>query len=303
MRVGKPIFFIGVPRSGTTIIFETFCAHQDLAWFSNYFTRVPCCPSVSFLSRLADYPWLRGQEQTRAEHRSLLKRCQIIPVENYTVWVKYGRTDFAVDYLLDAKADDSEKQRLDRIINKVLCYHGKRRFVAKLTGPARISYLNSLFPDALFIHIIRDGRAVVNSLMNVKFWIDGGGVVAPYWNNGLQSRYIEEWEASGRSKLVLAAVQWKNIIELARAESGALDGHRYLEVRYEDFMDNPEATLTRLNEFCGLSQSSSQRRYLLKNARLKDMNSKYRERFNQDELDALNIAMQDALVTNGYEPV
>jgi hypothetical protein len=47
----------------------------------------------------------------------------------------------------------------------------------KITGPSRISHLNSIFPDTLFVHIIfvyiifvhiiRDGRALANSLLKV----------------------------------------------------------------------------------------------------------------------------------------
>ena len=34
MEIYKPIFLIGVPRSGTTLLNNIICRHKDLAWFS-----------------------------------------------------------------------------------------------------------------------------------------------------------------------------------------------------------------------------------------------------------------------------
>ena len=67
----------------------------------------------------------------------------------------------------------------------VLRYHGKARFAAKLTGPARISYVSSIFPEARFVHVVRDGRAVVQSLMKVEFWGARDRMTRPAWENGL----------------------------------------------------------------------------------------------------------------------
>ena len=44
----KPIFFIGVPRSGTTIIYEQFSKHSDLAWLSNFSAKYPRMTWINF---------------------------------------------------------------------------------------------------------------------------------------------------------------------------------------------------------------------------------------------------------------
>ena len=48
----SPLFFIGAPRSGTTIIFEAVARHPDLAWISNYCSRFPNCPRMGFVQRI-----------------------------------------------------------------------------------------------------------------------------------------------------------------------------------------------------------------------------------------------------------
>ena len=39
--VDRPIFFVGMPRSGTTLVFEAVAAHEDLAWLSQHVQRAP----------------------------------------------------------------------------------------------------------------------------------------------------------------------------------------------------------------------------------------------------------------------
>ena len=39
--VDRPIFFVGAPRSGTTVLFEIFAARDELAWPSQYLERAP----------------------------------------------------------------------------------------------------------------------------------------------------------------------------------------------------------------------------------------------------------------------
>jgi Sulfotransferase family len=299
MQIEKPIFLIGVPRSGTTIIFEVFSAHEHLGWFSNLFDRYPRFPCVSVLSRLANFSWFRGHKKQEYQ-RTPTRPYQILPEETYSVWEMYGRKEFPSDYLLNVQASEVEKQRLHKLIAKILMYQGKKRFANKLTGPSRIGYLNSIFPDALFIHIIRDGRAVVHSLMNVDFWSEKGGLVKPFWDNGLSDKYIQEWEQSRRSPLILAAVQWRNIIELTRTESRILEGDRYMELRYEDFLQHPEDSVSKINKFCLLPPAESQREYLLSKIGLKDMNEKYLGAFRPDELVTLTATMKDLLLDLGY---
>ena len=275
-------------------MFETFAAHEDVGWFSNWFDRCPKAPLISVLSRLADFEWFRGHKKQDFQ-KTPTRRFQVIPEETYVIWEVYGRKSFTSDYLLDVEATDEEKQRLRGLVAKVLTYHGKKRFANKLTGPLRISYLNSVFPDALFVHIIRDGRAVVHSLMHVDFWKEKSGFAKPFWDNGLSEKYLCEWEKYDRSPLALAAVQWRNVIELGRKESDRLSRDQYLEIRYEDFVLDPGDATQKLNAFCSLSPSETQRQYLATQVGVKDMNTKYLEAFKRDELVMLNDIMKDLL--------
>ncbi len=84
--------------------------------------------------------------------------------------------------------------------------------------------LARMHPRARFIHVIRDGRAVVNSLMKVN------------WSNPKTGQSL--WYCASVDK---AALYWAENIKQIRAQSPGPE--RYYELRYEDLVSSPEATM------------------------------------------------------------
>lgn len=297
--LNRPIFFIGAPRSGTTIIFESFSSHENLSWFSNWFHKHPTAPIVSLLSRLTFLPISRG---AKAYSRHRLLRHFPYASECYPVWQNLCGEKFLFDFLLEKTANEIETKKTIHFIKKVMLFQGKDRFTAKITGPSRITFLNSIFPDAIFVHIIRDGRAVVNSLMKVGFWKRDGGYKNPWWTNGLTDEDMEVYENHDKSPLALAAVQWRRIIYAARNEALGISEDRYLEIKYEDFMNNPYDSMSKLLDRCALKPSSRVYNYM-RPIRFKNMNFKYTQSIRNDHIAMLNDIMGDLLIELGYSVV
>ena len=259
----KPVFFIGMPRSGSTIVFETFSVHEALGWLSNYSKRAPNWPVLNTVVRLVDNRWwcIRGAKVQGQEVR-LLNWILPRPQEAYPFWEEHVGHRFLSNFMRGEVVRVNERQKLRRVIERTLRFQGKRRFVAKVTGPPRIAYLQSIFPDAQFIHVIRDGRAVVQSLLKVGFWKEKGGLERPFWEGGLDEEELALWNESSRSPAVLAALQWRKVINSAREESAKLSKESYLEIKYEDFVGSPHSLLRRAMSFCGLSDSQRVHRYV-----------------------------------------
>ena len=98
--------------------------------------------------------------------------------------------------------------------------------------------LDQLFPDAKFIHIIRDGRAVFISA----------------WHHNVRSR-DENLEKLGFDDfLEITAREWSDRVRRARA-AGLRLGGRYLEIRYEDLAADPGSWMKRTLDFLGASSS------------------------------------------------
>ncbi|HWH36066.1 MAG TPA: sulfotransferase [Acidimicrobiales bacterium] len=118
------------------------------------------------------------------------------------------------------------------------CYaasRGKTRYGDKT--PLHVLHLPELartFSDARFVHIIRDGRDVALSYLDVPW--------------GAES--VEE-----------AAFLWKRAVETGRRDGRALGPQRYLEVRYEDLVDDPEGTVRQLCRFLELDFDPAMLRY------------------------------------------
>jgi hypothetical protein len=141
---------------------------------------------------------------------------------------------------------------------------------------------------------------VVHSLSNVDFWRTRGGIDTPWWEGGLPDDYIEQWNASNRDPGVLAAVQWKNIIEIARREKSLLQENQYMEIRYEGFMDSPHTVLSNIYAMVGLKDSKRAHDYLDKRSRLRNMNFKYKTDMSVESIKLISDAMQPLLRELGY---
>jgi hypothetical protein len=299
--VDRPIFFVGMPRSGTTLVFEAVAAHEDLAWLSQHVQRAPRIPAVAALSRLTGATHRMRRSVGRSDQlRPSLERLRIGPVEAYGFWEDCCGEKFRYDYLLGVKASPEEREEVRSRISRVMRYHGKSRFAAKVTGPGRIAYLTSIFPDARFVHVIRDGRAVVSSLLRVRFWRERNRMNEPAWRNGLTAEDLADWDRYDRSALALAAVQWRRVVETTRAEGERVAADRYGEIHYEQFVGSPHSVLEAVEGFCELASSASAERFLDSRFELRDMNLQWRTHFDADEVEILDELIGPTLSGVGY---
>ncbi len=97
--------------------------------------------------------------------------------------------------------------------------------------PAHVLYMREVkktIPEALFVHIIRDGRDVALSLEKT-------GWVSPF-----------PWDRS--RSLLVAGVWWEWIVNQGRREGRAV-GSDYMEVRFEDLVTRPHETLPVIGSF------------------------------------------------------
>lgn len=296
--IKKPIFFIGAPRSGTTILFEAFAVHEELAWFSNFMNKFPNWPYTALLSRLSigGFRGAKKQGNRRIQLRNLIP----FPAECYPVWEKCCGSEFLTDFLINNKAHENKRKNTIEYVATVLKFQGKRRFATKLTGPSRIGYIRSIFPDAKFIHIIRDGRAVVNSLFHVDFWLKNRGLSKPWWHGGLTDEDTAVWKQRGKSPAALAALQWRRIIIWAREEARSLGNEQYIEVKYEDFIEQPNLVITQMFKFGCLSNSLQAHRYIKKKSGLKSNNYKYSRQMKKEDISIINEVAGDILSALGY---
>lgn len=262
----KPIIIIGSGRSGTTIISEIIFRHEDLAWPSNYQERFPAKPQVNLIRNVFDNPlWQKHGQKPQLNDVSRVNKILFKPAEAYKFWehITGNRIDFSRGFLLNERATDEEKEKIRDAFAKMVSYQRRKKLALKITGPSRIGYLKSIFPDAIFINITRDPIPTIQSWLNVDFWQDKGK--NQLWWTGAYSDSEIKWSKRNAVKPeLMAALQYKKIMQTARDE---VIRHRVscLNVRYEEFVESPASVVSRILKFAGLQMSPQIENYLKKN--------------------------------------
>ncbi len=134
---------------------------------------------LNYLRRLLDNDWWRvlgEKNQGKGDRTPLLNYLAPRPAEAYPFWESVTRRDinFSRDFLLNVTATREEEMRIRQAVSKIVAYQKRKRFSMKTTGPDRIRYLKSIFPEAIFVNIVREIDATVASLLNIPFWEDLG---------------------------------------------------------------------------------------------------------------------------------
>ncbi|MGH2692155.1 MAG: sulfotransferase family protein [Actinomycetota bacterium] len=213
-------FLVGRGRSGTTLVRAMFDSHPEMA----------VVDESHFLV------WL-GRSRRRYESDRGLR---IEPfLRDLTRHVGFRRSWLELEgEVRRSFADMPPANCPDAIRHLYRLYaasRGKTRYGDKT--PIHVLHLDllaELFPEARFVHVIRDGRNASLSYMGLPF---------------------------GPSSLWEAALHWKRYVIAGRKAGRRLGPGRYREVRYEELVDRPEGIVRELCEFVGLTFDTSMLNY------------------------------------------
>jgi hypothetical protein len=177
---------------------------------------------------------------------------------------------------------------------------GRPVFVHKFTGWPRSGFVQASLPGARFINVVRDGRAVVNSWLQMQWWLGYRGPAA--WHYGpLPPAYAAEWEASGRSFVTLAGLAWKILMDAFEAARARIPADHWLDLHYEDFLSDPRSHLERMLRFVGLEWNAAFERGLARTSFRTDRQRAYRDEIDGAQLTLLERSLGDHLARWGYE--
>lgn len=287
-----PVFIVGAGRSGTTVFFDLFTSHSDFGLFTNYDDLLSSTPFVGLIRRLFDDKGGQCLGQRR-DYSCVTDFSSLRPrkTEAYRFWRRYAGPEFVRSYLWSRRPSVTTVARVQGKIDRLCRWQGRERFAAKLTGPGRIGYLREIFPDARFIHIVRDCHSQVHSTLNVGFWKAGGGLERLWWNQdlpGFLEGHLHAAEASG-DPVALAAAQWRSVVDSIREESRlVLKPTEYREIAYESFVEEPARCVLELWDWLGLEEDQRAIARLRGFPVRKDANEKWRQAFTDEQKDTLS---------------
>ena len=117
------------------------------------------------------------------------------------------------------------------VMGEICALQGAERWAENSPeGVLHLPAIKNQIPDALVVHIIRDGRDVATSLSKL--------------------RYVRAFPWEDRHSLIGCGIYWEWIVNRARAY-GRTAGADYMEVHFEDLLARPQGTLDQIGQFIG----------------------------------------------------
>lgn len=224
----RPIFIVGAPRSGSTLLFETLAASEQISTVGGEaHWLVESIPELR--------PGAPGVESNRlgAEHYS--------------------------EALAEAIANQLSAQLKDNR-GRPVSPESPLRFLEKTPKNAlRVPFFDRIFPDAMFIFLWRDPRENLSSIMEA--WRSGD------WKtyNGLDGFegpwsliLPPAWAAMrGKSLEEIAAFQWESTNRILLDDLGVLRRERWTHLTYANLISDPAATISSICDFAGIECTGS----------------------------------------------
>lgn len=286
-------FMIGTGRCGSSAFHEILARHPEVGFISNLDDRTAC-------GRLLT-PWNNRILRAVPPALTVKGRPRFAPSEGY------GILAAEVSPALCRPLQDLTEQdltpwlatRLRRAFHARADRQSTRVFSHKFTGWPRTGLLGAAFPGSRVVHVVRDGRAVANSFLQMPWW--GGYEGVGSWRYGpLPREYDQAWERSGRSFPVLAALTWRILMDAYdRAEQAAAPG-TWLTVRYEDVLADPRKHFDRILDHVGLEWSPAFEAGLRRQRLHVSDVDRYRRDLDRHDVAAMDEVLEPTLERYGY---
>ncbi|HET7203586.1 MAG TPA: sulfotransferase [Steroidobacteraceae bacterium] len=288
-------FLVGAGRSGTTLLYKLLCLHPQVAYISNYENRLGWFPeglATGAVSRRLDaklHAWFNRGGNAYFIDRPWLKKLFPTPNEGESVFRASGVPLFPQPGDLP---DRATAERLRKRFERMRTRAHAAVFLSKRTANnRRIPYLSAIFPAARYVHLVRDGREVTQSLSTVEWW-DGHTV----WWDG---RTPVEMERSGESRLAICARNWVRELEELRAQLQAVPAGHLLELRFEELLREPIAQLERVVRFLGL-EFTPQYRAAIASLQLRPVRARWGSEWDDRQLECVLREARPMLRQLGY---
>ena len=237
-----PVFIVGVPRSGTTLLYQLMMSAFKFAYIPNVANTWYQCPITATRWALR---WCQPYQSLFASRHGYEQGC-LAPSEAGNIWNRWfpyeKREGF--NYTPAGWLSDSAQQEIVRCVAHIEQLFDAPFLTKNVKMSVRIAALREMFPGALFIHISRDPLDAALSLLvvrrkNNKEW----------WS--VLPREYAELEALPELEQVCKQVYFteQNILDDVKGISD-----RVHSLPYSTVCSQPHLTITELSQYFNQSE-------------------------------------------------
>ncbi len=271
IRIDRPIFIVGMPRSGSTAFHRVISGHPSLATTTHVTRKAP-----------VNLPVLKLISLFVRDHK---------PGEAGSMWDRFVTEQS--DVLRASDVTPECRRYYIKAVENVLRLYDRPRFVSKCPrNGLRMEFLREIFPDAIFVNLVRDGRAVCRSVLERR---KSAGDLRVWWD--ARPPEWKKWEREEPAASV--AHQWRDVVKFVHDIGQTFPDNQYTEIRYEDFTRDPVALLDKVCRFCGIPWSDEGMRQATRD--IENRNDKWEKAFSPAEVATMNDIMDDMLKFYGYQ--
>jgi len=233
--VGPQLFILGLPRSGTTLIYQYVVHRLAVSYFSNGVGRYPRSPCfTTMVQRLC-----HGDYHSDFQSNYGKVSGPMAPREAGSFWGRFFDPDNYVEY---PSLSAPQIRILRKSVACVQAIFGGAPFANKnVKHLLRIAALARLFPESRFLFVERDRVNVALSLLRGRFETLED---ASEW---LSARPTDYDSLKNLPVIEQIAGQLNSLDRRARADLSQLDPNRILRISYEAFCDRPECLTEKLD--------------------------------------------------------
>ena len=266
MKIKDPVYIIGCPRSGTTLLFtilsaakEFWTSHSESHYVWSYF--VPDPRDEMFSVYLTDKDYKEGDDE-------IIEKAYLGRVFRNSFFRDFAKYAF---YNRLRKLFIPFYQLWRMLFTALRLSFGGHIRVLDKTPPNtfRVGFLAKAFPSAKFIYLTRNGITNTSSLIegwkstgrfNFKFreFHDFNKDIKIKGYNGNVWKFTNPpgWEGyMNKSLEEVCAFQWVAAHEKSIEAFEKMDNSRFLQVKYEDLIANPPKAIQEICKFLEIDYS------------------------------------------------
>lgn len=296
---------VGTGRCGSTLVQELLARHPAVGFVSGFDDKLPRLNLTGrFNGPLYRRSAPRPAGMTSLGHSQRLierGRLRVAPSEAYQLLDRHVLAGYSRP-CRDLVADDLTPYvagRLRDFFDRRIARQRAPLLLQHVTGWPRTGLLRAAYPELPVVNVVRDGRAVANSWLQMGWW-DGWRGPDGWFLGSLPDDLRAEWEESGRSFPVLAALGWRMLMDAFANARAAHPGGQWLDVRYEDLLAQPRAEVGRMLDFLGLDWSPAFERGFGRYRFHTGRGAAYRDELSPPQLTAVERVLEKPLAQWGY---